>query len=96
MRKKLDVKIIKQDYGSDAAAVAFDAIRYAEKNKIDVVLLDTVGRLHSNTNLMQELGKIIRVVKPHFKIFVGESITGNDCIEQVENLMNWWRWTGLS
>ncbi|MDO8510714.1 MAG: signal recognition particle-docking protein FtsY [Nanoarchaeota archaeon] len=79
---KLGVKIIKQDYGSDAAAVAFDAIKYAEKNKIDVVLLDTAGRLHSNTNLMQELEKIIRVAKPDLKIFVGESITGNDCIEQ--------------
>ena len=80
--EKLGVKIIRQDYGSDAAAVAFDAIKYAEKNKIDVVLLDTAGRLHSNTNLMQELEKIIRVAKPDFKIFVGESITGNDCIEQ--------------
>ena len=79
---RLGVKIIKQDYGSDAAAVAFDAIKYAEKNKIDVVLLDTAGRLHSNTNLMQELEKIIRVAKPDLKIFVGESITGNDCIEQ--------------
>lgn len=80
--EKLGVKIIKQDYGSDAAAVAFDAIKYAEKNKIDVVMLDTAGRLHSNTNLMQELEKIIRVAKPDFKIFVGESITGNDCVEQ--------------
>lgn len=79
---KLGVKIIKHDYGSDAAAVAFDAVKYAEKNKIDVVLLDTAGRLHSNTNLMQELEKIIRVAKPDLKIFVGESITGNDCIEQ--------------
>jgi len=81
---KLGVKIIKQDYGSDAAAVAFDAIKYAEKNKIKVVLLDTAGRLHSNTNLMQELGKIIRVAKPDLKIFVGESITGNDCLEQAK------------
>lgn len=79
---KLGVKIIKQDYGSDAAAVAFDAIKYAEKNKVDVVLIDTAGRLHSNTNLMAELEKIIRVTKPDMKLFVGESITGNDCIEQ--------------
>ncbi|MDP3990446.1 MAG: signal recognition particle-docking protein FtsY [archaeon] len=79
---KLNVKIIKHDYGSDAAAVAFDAIKYAEKNNIDVVLIDTAGRLHSNTNLMAELEKIIRVTKPDLKIFVGESITGNDCIEQ--------------
>src|SRR3989344_4549358 len=81
---RLGVKIIKQDYGSDAAAVAFDAIKYAEKNRIKVVLLDTAGRLHSNTNLMQELEKIIRVAKPDLKIFVGESITGNDCIEQAK------------
>src|SRR3989338_1242644 len=81
---KLGVKIIKHDYGSDAAAVAFDAVKYAEKNKIKVVLLYTAGRLHSNTNLMQELEKIIRVAKPDFKIFVGESITGNDCIEQAK------------
>src|SRR3989344_3904026 len=79
---KLGVKMIKQNYGSDAAAVAFDAIKYAEKNKVDVVLIDTAGRLHSNVNLMAELEKIIRVTKPDLKIFVGESITGNDCIEQ--------------
>ncbi len=81
---KLGVKMIQHDYGSDAAAVAYDAVRYAEKNKVDVVLIDTAGRLHSNTNLMQELEKIIRVTKPDLKLFVGESITGNDCIEQAE------------
>ena len=79
---KLEVKMIKHDYGSDAAAVAFDAVKYAEKKGIDVVLIDTAGRLHSNTNLMAELEKIIRVTNPDLKIFVGESITGNDCIEQ--------------
>ncbi|MFA6462272.1 MAG: signal recognition particle-docking protein FtsY [Candidatus Woesearchaeota archaeon] len=79
---RLKVKMIKHDYGSDAAAVAYDAVKYADKNKIDVVLIDTAGRLHSNTNLMQELEKIIRIAKPHLKLFVGESITGNDCIEQ--------------
>ena len=80
----LNVKMIKHDYGSDAAAVAFDAVKYAEKNKIDVVLIDTAGRLHSNVNLMAELEKIIRVTNPDLKIFVGESITGNDCIEQAK------------
>lgn len=80
--QKLGITVIKHDYGSDAAAVAFDAIKHAEKHKIDVVLIDTAGRLHSNTNLMAELGKIIRVTKPDLNVFVGESITGNDCIEQ--------------
>ena len=77
-------RVIKHDYGSDAAAVAFDAVKYAEKNDIDVVLVDTAGRLHSNTNLLAELKKIVKVIKPDFKIFIGESITGNDCLEQIK------------
>src|SRR3989338_5154099 len=81
---KMKVPMIKHEYGSDAAAVAFDAVKYAEKNNIDVVLIDTAGRLHSNVNLMAELEKIIRVAKPHLKIFVGESLTGNDCVEQAQ------------
>ncbi len=82
---KLNVRLIKHSYGADAAAVAFDAVRYAEKNNVDVVLVDTAGRLHSDTNLMDELKKICRVVHPDLKIFVGESIVGNDCVEQARN-----------
>ncbi|MEA3430948.1 MAG: signal recognition particle-docking protein FtsY [Nanoarchaeota archaeon] len=78
----LGVKIIKHDYGSDAAAVAFDAVKYATAHHIDVVLVDTAGRMHSNANLVDEMKKIIRVATPDLKIFVGESITGNDCVEQ--------------
>ncbi len=81
---KLGVKLIKQDYGSDAAAVAFDAVKHAQAKGIDVVLIDTAGRMHSNINLMDEMAKIIRVAKPDLKIFVGESITGNDCTEQAK------------
>ena len=81
---KLGTKLIKQDYGSDAAAVAFDAIKHAQAARKDVVLIDTAGRLHSNVNLMAELDKVCRVAKPDLKIFVGESITGNDCIEQAK------------
>ena len=81
---KLGVKLIKHDYGSDPAAVAFDGIKYAESKDIDVVLIDTAGRLHSNVNLMDEMKKIIRVANPDMKIFIGESITGNDCIEQAQ------------
>lgn len=82
--EKLDVKIIKHDYNSDPAAVAFDAIRHAEAKKIDVVVIDTAGRLHSNDNLMNELKKLVKVNKPDLKLFVGESITGNDCVEQAK------------
>ncbi|RLE46801.1 signal recognition particle-docking protein FtsY [Candidatus Woesearchaeota archaeon] len=80
----LGVKLIRHDYGSDPAAVAFDAVKHAESTGKDVVLIDTAGRIHSNVNLMEELSKIIRVAKPDLKIFVGESITGNDCTEQAK------------
>jgi len=82
--EKLLVPIISADYGSDPASVGFDAISYAKKNKIKCVLIDTAGRMYTQTNLMQEIGKISRVCKPDCKIFIGESITGNDATEQVK------------
>ena len=81
---KLGVKLIKHKYGSDPAAVAFDAVKHAQSKGIDVVLIDTAGRMHSNVNLTDEMKKIVRVAKPDLKIFVGESITGNDCVEQAK------------
>jgi len=81
---KLGVRMIKHDYGSDSAAVAYDAIKYAQAKKEDIVLIDTAGRLHSNVNLMDEVKKLVRVAKPDLTIFVGESITGNDCVEQAK------------
>ncbi|MBS3143795.1 signal recognition particle-docking protein FtsY [Candidatus Woesearchaeota archaeon] len=86
--KILGINVIKHDYGADPAAVAYDGIKHAESKNIDVVLIDTAGRQHSNVNLMDELKKLNRVAKPDFKIFVGESITGNDIIEQVEQFNN--------
>jgi fused signal recognition particle receptor len=80
----LGVPIIKQNYGSDPAAVAFDTIAYAKSHKIDVVLIDTAGRMHTKTDLIREMEKIVRVSKPDLKIFVAESITGNDAIEQAK------------
>lgn len=82
--KNLDVRVIKHNYGSDPAAVAFDGIKAAKSNNVDVVLVDTAGRQHSNKDLMRELEKIIRVSKPDLNIFVGESITGNDCVLQAK------------
>ncbi len=83
--KNLKLEIIKKEYNSDPASVAFEGISYAKKNKIDVVLIDTAGRLNSKETLMQELKKIVKVAKPNLKIFVGESITGNDAIEQAKS-----------
>lgn len=78
----LDVKLIKHDYGADPAAVCYDAIEHAKSKGKDVVLIDTAGRLHSNKNLMGELKKVEKVSNPDLTLFVGESVTGNDCVEQ--------------
>ncbi len=82
---RLKVPLIKKDYGSDPASVGFDAIKYAEKNKIDVVLIDTAGRMNNRDTLMKEIEKIARVNKPDLKIFLGESITGNDATRQAKD-----------
>jgi len=79
---KIKVPMISSKYGSDPASIAFDAISYAKSHKIQCVLIDTAGRMYTKQNLMKEMEKIIRVSKPDLKIFVGESITGNDAIEQ--------------
>ncbi len=82
---RLGIKAIKHGYGSDPAAVCFDAVNYAKAHKIDVVLMDTAGRQETNRNLIDELKKIARVAKPDLKIFVGESIAGNALVEQVRS-----------
>ncbi len=82
---RLNVPIVKQDYGADPAAVAFDAVEMAKARGIDVVLIDTAGRQHSNANLMDEMKKIVRVAKPDLKVYIGEMIAGNDCIEQIQS-----------
>jgi fused signal recognition particle receptor len=79
---KIGVKIIKHKKGSDPAAVAYDAVEHARAQGKDLVLIDTAGRMQTNINLMDEMKKIQRVVKPDFIIFVGDALTGNDAVEQ--------------
>lgn len=78
----LGVKIIKHQKGSDPAAIAFDAIEHAKSKGKELVLIDTAGRMQTNTNLMDEMKKIKRVAKPDLIIFVGDALTGNDAVEQ--------------
>ncbi|MEM2974059.1 MAG: signal recognition particle-docking protein FtsY [Candidatus Micrarchaeia archaeon] len=80
---RLGVSAIKHQYGADPAAVAFDAIRHAEANNIDVVLIDTAGRQETDRNLIEQLKKISRVVNPDLKLFVVEGIVGNAVMEQI-------------
>ncbi len=79
---KLGVKIIKHKPGADPAAVAYDAVEHAKARNKPVVLLDTAGRMQTNTNLMDEMDKIRRVAKPDLTLFVGDSLAGNDAVEQ--------------
>ena len=79
---KLDVKLIKHEKGSDPAAVAFDAVQHAKAKNKELVLIDTAGRMQTNTNLMDEMKKIRRVSKPDLVVFVGDALTGNDATEQ--------------
>ena len=79
---RLGVKIISHKYGADPAAVGYDAIASAKAQGVQCVLIDTAGRMHTKSDLMREMEKIIRVCKPDLKIFVAESITGNDAVEQ--------------
>ncbi|MDY6770410.1 MAG: signal recognition particle-docking protein FtsY [Candidatus Nanohaloarchaea archaeon] len=81
---ELDLKVISHDYGSDPAAVIYDAKEHAEKESIDIVLADTAGRSHEDANLMDQLDKICRVNEPDMKILVVDALAGNDVVEQAE------------
>lgn len=82
--RRLNVRMIKHEYGSDAASVAFDAVAHAEAKGFNVVMVDTAGRMETNRNLMEEMRKIVRVVKPDLTVFIGDALTGNDAIMQAE------------
>ncbi|MEK6953898.1 MAG: signal recognition particle-docking protein FtsY [Candidatus Micrarchaeota archaeon] len=82
--EKLGIKVVKHKYGADPAAVAYDAIAHAKAHKLDVVLIDTAGRQDTNLNLLTEMQKIVRVVKPNMKIFIAEAIAGSSLVNQVK------------
>ena len=79
---RLGVKMIKHQAGADPAAVIYDAVQYAKAHKIDFVLSDTAGRMHTNLNLMSQMEKICRVSTPDLIIFVDEAVAGNDAVER--------------
>ncbi len=86
--KRLGVRMIKHDYGADPAAVAYDAISHAQSRGINVVLIDTAGRIQTDRNLMSELAKIKRVVNPDLTILVIDALIGNDAVMQAEEFHN--------
>ncbi|MEK6820925.1 MAG: signal recognition particle-docking protein FtsY, partial [archaeon] len=80
--ERLGVRLVRHHYGADPAAVGFDAVKAGEADGADVVIIDTAGRQDTNKNLLEELKKITRVVKPHIKLYVGESYTGQTILTQ--------------
>jgi fused signal recognition particle receptor len=88
--ERVGVEVIKQKTGADPSAVVFDAISAAQAREIDVVLIDTAGRLHTKTNLMDELDKIQRVAggklpgSPHQVWLVLDATTGQNALSQAE------------
>ena len=94
-------EIVKQNEGSDPAAVVYDAISYAKKRKADVLIIDTAGRLHNKTNLMNELAKINRVIDRELpgaareNFLVLDATTGQNAILQAKEFKNAAEITGL-
>jgi fused signal recognition particle receptor len=82
--KRLGIRVIKHNYGADPAAVAFDAISHAKAHGINIVLIDTAGRMQTNQNLMNELVKVKRVVQPDLTVLTIDSLIGNDAVMQAE------------
>jgi len=82
--KRLGIRMIKHKYGADPAAVAYDTVNHAKAHGINVVLIDTAGRMQTNRNLMNELVKIKRIVNPDMTILTVDSLTGNDAVMQAE------------
>ena len=88
--QRVDVPIVKQKMGSDPASVAFDTLQSATTQGADVVIIDTAGRLHNKVNLMNELGKVNKVMQkivpdaPHEILLVLDASTGQNAIEQAK------------
>ena len=98
---KIGTDFIRDDDKSDPASVVFKSIEYANKNNIDVVIIDTAGRLQNKTDLMDQLGKIDRVLKkhdetlPHDSIISIDATTGQNALKQVEEFNKFTEITGI-
>jgi signal recognition particle receptor subunit alpha len=77
------VQLYEKGYGKDAAGIAMEAIRHAKEARIDVVLVDTAGRMQDNEPLMRALAKLIKINEPDLVLFVGEALVGNEAVDQL-------------
>ena len=99
--QRVGVQLIKHQEGADPAAVVYDALQAANSRKIDVVLVDTAGRLQNKKNLMEEVKKIKRVAErevagaPHEVLLVVDASTGQNAISQAESFNEFLELTGI-
>ncbi len=97
-----DVPVVAQHTGADSASVLFDALQAAKTRQMDILIADTAGRLHTKDNLMQELEKVVRVMKkidpeaPHEVMLVLDAGTGQNAINQTKQFLQWVGVTGLT
>jgi fused signal recognition particle receptor len=100
--ERMDVPVISQGSGADAASVIYDALQSAQARQIDVLIADTAGRLHTQSNLMSELEKIVRVMKkldpeaPHETMLVLDSGTGQNALAQAKSFNETLGLTGIT
>ena len=91
---RLNIRCISSQRGGDSAAIARDAVESAKAKGIDVVLVDTAGRMQNKSNLMAELEKVRRVSNPHLTLFVGDALAGNDAVDQARNFQQMLKFDG--
>lgn len=77
------VQLYERGYGKDPAGLAFEAIKYANERRYDVVLVDTAGRMQDNEPLMRALSKLVALNTPDLTLFVGEALVGNEAVDQL-------------
>ena len=92
--ERLNIRCISSQRGGDSAAIARDAVESAKAKNIDVVLVDTAGRMQNKSNLMAELEKVRRVANPHLTLFVGDALAGNDAVDQARNFQQMLKFDG--
>tara|TARA_B100000003_G_scaffold201480_1_gene209593 strand:- start:834 stop:2276 length:1443 start_codon:yes stop_codon:yes gene_type:complete len=92
--ERLNIRCVSSQRGGDSAAIARDAVDSARAKGIDVVLVDTAGRMQNKSNLMAELEKVRRVANPHLTLFVGDALAGNDAVDQARNFQQMLKFDG--
>ena len=92
---RIGVPMVRHQAGADPAAVAHDAVAAAKARNADIVLIDTAGRLHNKSHLMQELSKIRRVVSPHETLLVLDGTTGQNGVNQAAAFLEAAKITGM-